>query len=407
MHGAPIRGPVATIVWACAIAIISMLVLSSYPALIPTLQTEWGLTNVEAGTINGLFFGGQLVTVAAVTMLSDRFDAKGMYLGFLAMGGVAALGFAAFADSFALGAALRFAEGVALGGTYIPGLRILTDNVPETHRSRATSFYTASYFLAAGLSFFLALWIAPMAGWRWAMAACGAGPLVACLLALFVVPKPPRHGTAPTRLFDLRPAFRNRRAVGFSLLYGLHNAELAVFSSWLVPFLAFSRSLDPGHGGGLDLATIAALVSIIALPASICGNEVAHKIGRQVLIITVSLASALAAIAFGLAPMVAYGVVIAAAFFYSAMIAFDSSAITGGMLATADPTRKGATMALYAIIGFGCAGMGPPLFGLALDVAGGQQVHMAWIVAFGCVAAVILVQPLLVWRVVRGPLIRD
>ncbi len=402
------KGPVAIIFWACAIEISSMMVLSSYPALIPILQAEWQLSNIEAGTINGLFFGGQLVTVAVVTALSDRFNAKAMYLGFLATGSGAALAFALFADGFAAAAFLRFCEGVALGGTYMPGLRILTDNVPDSHRSRATSFYTASYFLAAGLSFFLALMVEPAAGWRWAVAACAMGPLLAFGLAIFLVPRPPRIESAGLKALDLRPALRNRRAVGFSFVYGLHNAELAVFSSWLVPFLAFGQTLAPGTGGfDADLATIAALVSIIALPASIAGNEMAHKFGRQIWIIVISVASAVTAILFGLSPAIAYGAMLAVAFLYSAMIAFDSSAITGGMLATADPARKGGTMALYSVIGFTGAGLGPPLFGLALDLGGGQQTATAWVWAFACVAVAILLQPLIVWRVIGGPLIKD
>ena len=95
-----------------------MLVLSSYPSLIPVLQEPWQLTNSQAGTINGLFFAGELVTVALVSTLSDRFDPKGMYLTFLALGGAAALAFATVADGFASAATLRFLEGVALGGTY-------------------------------------------------------------------------------------------------------------------------------------------------------------------------------------------------------------------------------------------------------------------------------------------------
>lgn len=386
-----------------------MLVLSSYPAMIPILQDAWAMTSVEAGAVNGLFFAGQLVTVTVVTALTDRLDPKALYLGFLAFGAMAALGFAFLADGFASAAAWRLAEGMAIGGTYMPGLRILTDNVPDSHRSRATSLYTASYFLAAGLSFFLALAVEPLAGWRWAIAACGAGPVGALALAILVVPRPERRFAPPPRLLDLRPALRNRRAVGFSLTYGLHNAEYAIFSSWLVPFLAFSRSLDRPSADAvpLDFATIAALVSIIALPASIAGNEMAHRTGRQAWIVAVSLGSAATAVAFGLAPMLAFGAVLAAAFAYSAAIAFDSSAITGGMMATAEPVHKGTTMALYSIVGFAGAAAGPPLFGLALDVAGGQALHGAWIIAFACVAACLLAQPLIVWKVVGGPAIRD
>jgi len=406
------RIPVAVILLACGIEVASMLVLSSYPSLIPVLQGAWQLSNTEAGIINGLFFAGQLVTVAVVTTLTDRYDAKGMYLAFLALGAAAAMAFAALADGFAGAAALRLLEGVALGGTYMPGLRILTDNVPDRYRSRATSFYTASYYLAAGLSFFLALELEPAVGWRWTVAACGAGPLLAFVLALALLPRPPRAERPPPRLFDVRSVLANRRAVGFSLLYGLHCAELTAFASWLVPFLVFSRGLEaPGAPGAMgapvDLATIAALASIMALPASVAGNEMAHKLGRQVWIVVVAIVSAFTAVAFGFAAQVAYGAVLALAFAYSVTIAADSSAITGGLIRTAEPARKGATLALYSLVGFTGGALGPALFGVILDLTGGERLPGAWLAAFAALAAMVLIQPLIVLRVVRGPLIYD
>jgi len=387
-----------------------MLVLSSYPSLIPVLQGPWELSNTEAGTINGLFFAGKLITVAIVTTLTDRFDAKGLYLAFLALGSASALAFAFVADGFISAALLRFLEGVALGGTYMPGLRILTDNVPAGSRSRATSFYTASFFLAAGLSFFLALELEPLVGWRWTVAACGMGPLAAFLLALVLVPRPMRAERPPPRLFDVKPVFTNRRAVGFSLLYAIHNAEFTAFASWLVPFLVFARGFDSaGHSstGGTDLATIAALASIVALPASVAGNEMAHKMSRQVWIIVVTLVSALTAVAFGFAAQAAYGLVLVLAFAYSITIAADSSAITGGVIHSADPERKGATLALYSLIGFSGAAIGPALFGVVLDLAGGETLPSAWVTAFAVIAVLVLIQPLLVLRVVRGPKMYD
>ena len=384
-----------------------MLVLSSYPSVIPILQAEWRLSNAQAGSINGLFFAGNVVSVAIVTSLTDRFDAKRLYLVFLALGGFAALSFAFLAADFFTAATLRCLEGVALGGTYMPGLRILTDNVPESHRSRATSFYTACFFLAAGLSFFLALELVGAVGWRWTIAVCGMGPVLALFLAIVRVPRPSRSAAPAARLFDLRPVLANRRALGFSFLYGIHNVEVTTLGSWLVPFLVFSQGLGTsGEDGTASLATVAALVSIIALPASILGNEMAHKIGRQAWIIVVALGSAATGVMFGLSASLGPAFVIVLAFCFSITIAADSSAITGGMLHTADPRRKGATMALYSIIGFSGAALGPALFGFVLDLAGGEQMHSAWVAAFGVIAALVLIQPVIVWRLVGGPLIR-
>lgn len=394
---------------ACGVEVLSMLVVSTYPSLIPILQDSWAMTSAQAGTINGLFFAGMFVSVALFAPLTDRLSPKPLYLGCLALGSAAALAFAAMADGFLSAALFRLLEGVALGGTYMPGLRILTDNVPERSRSRATSFYTASYYLAAGLSYFIALALEPAVGWRWTVAVCGLGPATALACAAFLIPAPPRNQAPPPKLLDLGPVLANRRAVGFSLIYAIHNAEMAAFASWLVPFLVFSRSLQPAESAGmtLELASLAALVTIVALPASVGGNEIAHKVSRQIWIVIVALLSAATAIGFGVSAASATWIVVLLAFVYSATIAFDSSAITGGLLLCAEPSRKGMTMAFYSVVGFIGATAGPSLFGLALDLSGGGGSHRAWITAFVCIAGLVLIQPLLVARLLRRPLMYE
>ena len=172
---------------------------------------------------------------------------------------------------------------MALGGTYIPGLRILTDNIPNSHVSRATALYTSSYYLAAGLSYFLTLNLEPVIGWQTTIMVCALGPFIAFCLASVFVPSPPRSEQPPPRLLDFGPVIKNRRAVGFSLLYAIHNAELMAFTSWLIPFLIFSQGLHGIESSRLELGAMAALISIVALPASIIGNEIAHKVSRQIL----------------------------------------------------------------------------------------------------------------------------
>ena len=44
--------------------IFSMLGFSTYPALLPELQGEWGLSNSQAGIVGSLFFAGYIATVS-------------------------------------------------------------------------------------------------------------------------------------------------------------------------------------------------------------------------------------------------------------------------------------------------------------------------------------------------------
>jgi hypothetical protein len=53
---------------------------------------------------------------------------------------------------------------------------------------------------AAGFSYFLALELEPLVGWRWTIVACGAGPLVAFFVAIVLVPRPPKVEHIPGRV---------------------------------------------------------------------------------------------------------------------------------------------------------------------------------------------------------------
>ena len=337
------------------------------------------------------------------TALTDRVDPKRVFVVGLAIGCLGALGFALSAAGAWSAGAWRLMQGIGLGGTYMPGLKLLTDLLPARSASRATSFYTATYFLAAGLSYLVALELEASFGWVWTFALVALGPLLGLPLALLLIPAPPPGAhRLPGPLFDVRPVLASRRALGFALIYALHNLEVFAFSTWLVPLLVFSRSLQEPRALGLswNLGTIAFLVSLVALPASIAGNEIAQRIGRQRVIIGVMLGSATLGVVLGALPGATYGLVVALTFAYSAAIAADSATTTAGVVEVAPPGYKGTTMSLYAIIGFSGAFAGPVIFGAALDLAGGDQAPEAWLAAFGAISLLVLLGPLVVHRLI-------
>ncbi len=51
-----------------------------FPALLPGFQAEWGLSNTEAGWINGIFYGGYAAFVPILVSLTDRIDPRRIYL---------------------------------------------------------------------------------------------------------------------------------------------------------------------------------------------------------------------------------------------------------------------------------------------------------------------------------------
>jgi MFS family permease len=63
----------------------------------------------------------------------------------------------------------------------------------------------------------------------------------------------------------------------------------------------------------------------------------------------------------------------------------DSGALTSGVIAATPPEQRGATMAVYSLSGFTAAFLAPLVFGVVLDLAGGNQNVIAWGLAFASI----------------------
>lgn len=398
--------PVALIVAMCVAHVLGMTAFSTYWALLPGFQAEWGLNNTEAGWISGVFFAGYLLSVPVLVSLTDRVDPRSIYLATMVVSLVSALGYAVAADGLVSASFWRLLQGIGMAGTYMPGLKALTDALPDRLHSRAIAFYTASFGIGSSLSFLLAGELAVALDWRWAFGLSAIGPAVAIGLAMVILkPSPPAHEDKPTtRLLDFRPVLANRRALSFTFAYCVHNWELFGFRSWLVAFLVFAQSRAPEGATGLlwSAATIAALVNLMSLPASVLGNEAAHRFGRRPVLIVVMTCSAVTAVVFGISgatlPFIA---VVALAFIYGITVIGDSATITAGAIGAADPRYRGATMAMHSMIGFVGSFLGPLAFGAALDLGGGETSGTAWAIAFASLGAVILIGPVLMLTMAR------
>ncbi|MCJ7593849.1 MAG: MFS transporter [Desulfobacterales bacterium] len=191
----------------CAAEVLSMVGVFAFPALLPRFSQEWGLSNTQAGWINGIYFAGYTATVPVLVSLTDRVDPRRIYLFFALVGTLASLGFALFAQGLWTALLFRLLGGLGLAGTFIPGLKALVDRLDGTSQARAVSFYTATFGIGTSLSFFATGKIGAMFGWRRAFILAVAAGLLALLLTKIALhPKPPQQKRIPeTRLLDFRP----------------------------------------------------------------------------------------------------------------------------------------------------------------------------------------------------------
>lgn len=398
--------PAMLILALCVAETLGMATFATFPALLPTFREEWGLSNWEAGLIGGVYFAGYLLAVPVLVTLTDRADPRRIYLISMAISVVSALGFAVNATDLVSASLWRVLQGVGLAGTYMPGLKALTDALPEKYQSRAVAFYTSSFGVGSSLSFGIAGVLAEMFDWRMAFILSAIGPALAIVFAFWVLrPQPPAADALPaTRLLDFRPVFANRRALAFTLGYAVHNWELFGYRTWIVAFLVFAQSQQPAGAIGLawSATTLAMLVNLLGLPASVLGNELAHRFGRRQVLIVVMIASAIVGAVFGFSgSTLPFVVVVFLAFVYGWTVISDSATLTAGVIAAADPRYRGATMAMHSMIGFVGSFIGPLAFGAALDAGGGEESGTAWGIAFASLSVAILIGPVLMLTMAR------
>jgi predicted MFS family arabinose efflux permease len=363
------------------------------PSVMPQfLIPEWGLSNSEAGLMASAYAIGYMALVPFLATLTDRIDARLVLIGSSLTSALATIGFGLFADGMISAMIFWCVAGMGFGGSYMPGLKALTDRLGGTDSSRSIVFYTASFSFGVGLSFLACQAFAEWWGWRAAFIITGAAPLLMTTVALMLQPvkPPPREGT----FIDIRPAFRNRAALGYSLAYGAHCFELYGIRTWIVAFWGFVAARGEAPVTAIVVSTI---FTLIAMPASMLGNELALKIGRHRAATTVMLLSAIVGLAIGLSAGLSPWLSLMLMLVYAFTTPGDSGALTAGMTAAADPRFRGATMAVHSTIGFALSAAGGWAFGIALDAAGGTSAPAAWALAFGIMSIAVVLGPVALW----------
>lgn len=359
-------------------------VLAQY--LIP----EWHLSGAQAGLLAGSFAAGYMLAVPVLATLTDRIDARIILIWGSALSAFATLLFGIFAQGLWSGALIWGLAGIGFGGAYMPGLKALTDRLAPGDSSRAITLYTSFFSFGVGLSFLVSQLVAERWGWQSAFVVTSLGPLA--MIVICVLLKPVKPKASKGRLLDFAPVIANRPAMGFVLGYGAHCFELYGMRTWIVAFWTFVAMRNSGSAI-LSPLTVSVLFTLLAMPASVLGNEVALKIGRHRAIMSIMIVSAIVALIIGIMADKSAWVLLPLMAIFAITVPADSGALTSGMTMASNPKNRGATMALHSTAGFAFAALGSWGVGIALDAAGGPQNAAAWTAAFCLMAAAVLVGP--------------
>ena len=360
------------------------------PALLPTYMERWHLSATEAGWLVGIFFAAYVVMVPILLSLTDRVPTRRIYLLGTGLTTLSHLGFALVADGFWSAMVFRILAGAGWAGTYMTGLRIISDPLEGTAQSRAVSWHAAGVGVSNAASFALAGAVAAFAGADAAFVVGAAASGAAFLIALVIVREATRTvALSSRRLLDYRPVLRNRAALAWIAGYTVHTWEMAVVRAWAVTFFAVVIAWHGSPAWLPDPTMLFTVAGWVGVLVSITGNETAQRWGRsRIVMLAMSTAAALSLVA-GWTAAVSTSLAVFVIVLWNAAIYLDSSALTAGTVGAADKEHRGATMGLHSMCGYAGGFIGPPLAGLILDVVGGETVA-GWGLAFGHLALVTL-----------------
>lgn len=395
------RSPARLVAVVCAAQVLVQIGAFFWPALLPAMMPLWQLSNSEAGWITASFYGAYMVSVPILVTLTDRVDPKRVYLFGVASTVAGHLLFGLLAEGFWSALILRALTGMGWAGTYMTGLKLLADRVDAKRMSRATAGHAASIGISGALSFATGDLIANAAGWHVAFLAAAASAAVAWVLVAVIVPAQGKPAPAKDGqgLYDFRPVFRNSSAMAYAIAYCVHTLEMSALRGWGVAFLGYVAATTGATAASvLSPAIVATALGLIGTFASVAGNEVAIRFGRKRLIVAAMLASILIGATIGFVGSTSYALAVVLITLYGVVIWLDSSSLTAGTAGTAEPSRRGATLAVHSMLGYAGGFVGPLLVGWVLDLSGGMS-QLGWGLSFFSVAVLMVLALAIFWAI--------
>jgi MFS family permease len=369
--------PIKLLLVLCGAEILTMAPFSSIPALLPRLVQDWHMSATQEGLLGGSYFLGYLISISHLSGATDRIDAKKIYLIGSGLAGLGSLLFIFIAHNWYLGCLSQLLCGAGLAGTYMPGLRALTDRMPDHLQTRYVAFYTSTFGIGASLSYAMTGWISHISNITTAFLINGLLPFLAILvitIALQDVHHAKKH--SQSLITGQLNAIKNKNIRNYILGYSVHCWELFAFRSWIVVILT------EGLHGRYSATLTAAIINLVGIPASILGNEFASQNSRAQFIKRTMFISGILAWACGLFIHHMWILLFLLPLYFFTVMA-DSGALTAGLIEITPKSIRGAAMAIYSLAGFGAGFLGPIIVGMILDILGGQHNTIAWVFACG------------------------
>ncbi len=387
-----------------SIPFLVQIVTFNYSAIMPLLQNEWGMNAAQAGAVFSAQQGGFVLAAVVLTALTDFVPAWQIYFISSLGVGIANIAFALFANSFTQALWLRGIVGFCLGGTYMPGLRAVSEGKQADQRGRVVGLFVGALVLGGAASQSLPGLLLSRMGWRLIFVIASLAVFVGSYLAWRLMPRYPLITQKKSVSYDMgmiKSVFSNAPLIIIIAIYGAHMWELYGVRGWLVTYL--SEVLESPGRSEMQTVSIAANWSgfIIAAGAFLVwlGGGFSDRLGRTRTILIFMAGGSLFSFTFGWIMNLPVSLVILTGVVYGFLVIGDSAVISTTVIDLAPVPVRGTAMAVQTLLGFSIAATSPVVFGIVLDAFSRKIIFntkLAWGMAFSMLGFVSLIGVMLV-----------
>lgn len=363
--GKPWRLLLLALLAQCGISLVDQ----GLPLLTGFIKNDLEISAATAGLAVSSVAFGKVVGGYPTGVAADRFGERRV----LVAGGAVAAALVALAalSPLALLFPLLFVAGIACATGTPAGGRLVVRAFPPERRGIALGIRQTAIPLGALIAAAVLPWIAHVAGWRWSIAAAAAG------LALSLVPIATARLAADDDRIVAEIPRPSVRAWNRNVVLLTSWASLMVTGQYAL--LAF-LPLDLEQRAGMAL-TEGALVVAVAIAAGLVGrvawgvaSDRLLEHGRKPVMVTVTAAGLVSAIALLVIPMTVPVVVIVALAAFAGVALMGYQGLVVVMVAeAAGGGRVGAATGFTATFGQLSIAVSPVLYGLVADASGSYR----------------------------------
>lgn len=361
--------PYTTLSGICSARLLLYLGLQNYPALIPVLQKEWDMSGAAAGAVVSAYQAGFLISLVGLSSLTDWVSTKKVFLYSCVASAISSFLFAFWARSFLSALLLRGLIGLAVGGTYTPGLKLISETFSTSLRGRAMGFFIGAGSIGLAGSVALTGWIAAHHGWQTAFFITTLGPVLGAVIPILILKGMEERKSEPVERKFKKELLANRPALLMIAGYTAHVWELEGMRAWtpaflVACFLAAGLMEEQAVQAGANLSSIIFFMGVFS--TGIAGY-LSDRFGRTAVIIAMMAISIVGSFSFGWMIGGSMTWIVIMGLCYGFSVIAESPVYSSGLTEVVSPNYLGTALGLRSLVGFGIGAIVPTIFGAVLD----------------------------------------